>query len=268
MECGECRQGDGGQVAVELSQQIFTAKVMHKRLLPKVNGFTYGVYYLAQPLHASVERRGVLSFRVKDHGARDGSDLQGWIRTILRDYGLDDITAGIQLIAMPRILGYGFNPVSFWLCVDVENMLRAVLCEVNNTFGETHSYLCAHADHRPIHAHDWLQAEKLFHVSPFLPREGSYQFRFTRKDESLGIWIDYYNAQGQKQLITSLTGTLEPLTEAALRRVFWRHPLVTLKTIGLIHWQALRLVVKGIRYIPKPVQLMQRLSCTHNLTKL
>ena len=253
---------------MELSPQIFTAKVMHKRLLPKVNAFTYGVYYLALPLHEPVERRGLLSFRAKDHGARDGGDLQDWIREILRDYGLNDITASIQLIAMPRILGYGFNPVSFWLCFDNEQQLRAVLCEVNNTFGETHSYLCANADRRPIQADDWLQAQKLFHVSPFLPREGSYQFRFAYQGESLGVWIDYYNAQGQKQLVTSLTGTLEPLSEAALRRAFWRHPLVTVKTIGLIHWQALKLVAKGIRYIPKPAQLLQRLSSTRNLTKL
>lgn len=260
---------------MEITPQIFTAKVMHKRLLPKVNAFTYRVYYLALPLQwlgksgvLAMNRLAAISFYSADHGEGDGGDLEQWIRKILADYGLDQQVAAVQLVAMPRILGYVFNPVSFWLCFDSEKRLRAVLCEVNNTFGETHSYLCAHADHRPIEAEDWLSAEKLFHVSPFLPREGRYQFRFACQGDALGIWIDYYNGQENKQLITALTGKLEPLTSATLRRVFWRHPLVTFKTIALIHWQAIKLLTKGIRYIPKPHQLKERLSATRNLTKM
>lgn len=253
---------------MEITPQIFTAKVMHKRLFPKVNQFTYGVYYLALPLGKAVDLKGMISFHEKDHGAKDGSELELWINQILAHYGLSTKVAAVQLVTMPRILGYVFNPVSFWLCFDAEQQVRAVLCEVNNTFGETHSYLCAHEDHRPIHADDWLSAQKLFHVSPFLERQGRYQFRFAYEKESLGIWIDYYNAQENKQLITALTGKLEPLTRASLRRAFWKHPLVTLKTIALIHWQAIKLLAKGIRYIPRPSQLPDKLSTTRNLTKM
>jgi hypothetical protein len=153
---------------------------------------------------------------------------------------------------MPRVLGYAFNPVSFWLCLDEKKNIRAVLCDVNNTFGENHKYLCSNEKASVIKPEHWIEAEKLFHVSPFLKREGKYEFRFSLKNKDLKIWINFYNKEGKKQLITSLIGTLESLTKHSLRKNFWKHPLVTLKTIYLIHWQALKLILKGIKYIPKP----------------
>ncbi|MBM3617304.1 MAG: DUF1365 domain-containing protein, partial [Alphaproteobacteria bacterium] len=140
-----------------LNPAIITAKVMHKRLFPKVNQFTYGVYYLALPLSRldNLPLPPVAAFRLKDHGARDGSDLKTWIDDILREKGIEADGERV-LIAMPRVLGYGFNPVSFWLCLDRQNHIRAMLYEVNNTFGETHSYLCSHADGRPIKSDDVL----------------------------------------------------------------------------------------------------------------
>jgi len=250
--------------------QLYTAKVMHKRLFPKVNGFSYRIYYIALPLlkMANIAWPRMMSFNIHDHGAKDGGDLNDWAREILKQYGLNEITHSISLISMPRILGYVFNPVSFWLCLDDQQQLRAVLAQVNNTFGETHSYLCAHDDKRVIEQDDWLSAEKVFHVSPFLQREGSYQFRFSLNEKTLGIWIDFYNAEGKKQLITSLMGNLKPLTKSSMRRAFWAHPLVTFKTIMLIHWQAIKLLAKGIAYVPKPEQKKIRLTSTKNLTKL
>lgn len=263
---------------MEMIPQIFTAKVMHKRHFPKVNQFTYGVYYLALPLHRlsdpqitdhlKINRPGLLSFCEKDHGAKDGSALEDWVRNTLSEYGLNETVKHITLISMPRVLGYVFNPVSFWMCFDQEKQLRAVLCEVNNTFGEKHSYLCVHDDHRIIGNDDWLTADKLFHVSPFMKREGLYHFRFAPKGEKLGIWIDYYDEHGNKQLSTALTGALQPLTKSTLRHAFWKHPLVTIKTIILIHWQAVKLCLKGIKYITKPTQKDKKLSSTHNLTKM
>lgn len=250
-----------------LTPQIYTAKVMHKRLFPKVNHFVYGLYYLALPLPATSLPSRILSFNAKDHGARDGSDVQDWARGILSGYGLNEHVSRIVLVTMPRVFGYVFNPVSFFLCLDTEHKLRAVICEVHNTFGEQHSYLCARDDHAPISPDEWLQAEKLFHVSPFLPRDGHYAFRFALHNEQLGIWIDYYDKASNKQLITSLTGTLSPLDATSLKRAFWTHPLITLKVIALIHWQAIRLVSKGIRYVVKPPQHDSIVSSTHNLTK-
>lgn len=255
---------------MEIKPQLYTAKVMHKRLFPKVNAFNYGIYYLALPLSqlSDIKLPVMMSFHPKDHGPKDGNNLDDWIRKILQQYGLDEIVEEVTLIAMPRILGYVFNPVSFWMCKDTNHDLRAVLVEVNNTFGETHSYLCAHPDHRIIQAEDVMEAQKLFHVSPFLKREGHYLFRFSSNENKLGMWIDFYNAEGKKQLITSLIGKLAPLTKQRARKAFWAHPLVTLKTIFLIHWQAIKLVSKGIKYVPKPTQQEKRLSGTNNLTKL
>ena len=247
--------------------QIYTAKVIHKRLFPKVNQFTYGVYYVALPLPAAKLPSRLLSFHNKDHGARDGSDVGAWARNLLKTYGLDALVENITLITMPRVLGYVFNPVSFFMCLDKDKQLRAVICEVHNTFGEQHSYFCANTDQAPLSPDEWLEADKLFHVSPFLPRNGHYKFRFALAENGLGIWIDYYDVEQNKQLITSLTGKFTPLDSVALSRVFWSHPLVTLKVIALIHWQAVKLTSKGIRYIANPLQFIEKITSTRNLTK-
>jgi DUF1365 family protein len=253
---------------MEIAPQIFTAKVMHKRLFPKINGFTYRVYYLALPLPAPPLPSLVQRFPADDLGYRDGRAPEIWAREVLAQYGFASTVRHILLITMPRVLGYVFNPVSFYLCFDEENHLRAVINEVHNTFGEQHSYLCAHADKRPITAEDWLEAEKVFHVSPFLERSGHYRFRFDVQHTALGIWIDYYDKEHNKQLITALTGQLSPLTRGALIGAFWAHPLITLKSIALIHWQAIRLMKKGVRYLRKPESLPQKLTVSKDVTKM
>lgn len=248
---------------------------MHKRLFPKVNAFSYRIYYLALPLCAMKDmplarnRFAPLSFYDADHGTREnGADLDAWARAILAKFGMTAANGKIMLITMPRVLGYVFNPVSFWMCYDQEEKLRAVLCEVNNTFGQTHTYLCAHPDQREITRADVLTGEKLFHVSPFLPREGHYTFRFDVTQERCGLWVDYYDARGEKQLITAVTGKMHPMNTGALHKAFWAYPLVTFKAIILIHWQALKLLGKGIKYIPKPEQREEKISAAHNITNL
>ena len=170
-----------------------------------------------------------------------------------------------MLVTMPSVLGYVFNPVSFYLCLDQEKDIRAVIAEVHNTFGEQHTYLCAHSDHTSITSDDWLEAEKLFHVSPFLERNGSYKFRFSLQKDKLGIWIDYFDKEKNKQLITSLIGNLQALNRSSINKAFLSHPLLTLKAIILIHWQALKLVAKNIRYVIKPKQCEEKVSATSNL---
>ncbi len=255
-----------------IDPQIYLSKVMHKRLIPKVNRFTYGVYYLAFPLSKinalsdgwrfGVNTPGILSFYEKDHGARDGSNLEEWARQMLKQKNITKADGDIVLITLPRVLGYVFNPVSFWLCLDKKNQIRAVICEVNNTFGETHSYICAHQNGSIIQHNEWFEADKLFHVSPFLHRDGRYLFRFAYETNSFGVWIDYFNESGEKQLLTSLSGTLQPYNKKSRSRAFWQHPLITLKTISLIHWQAIKLLTKGIKYITKPTQREEKLSIT------
>ncbi len=262
-------------MGLKVRPELFFGDVMHGRLFPKRNNFTYGIYYLSLPLSSldalpiARNKWAFLSFYDRDHGDCDGSDLNMWARDILKAHNLDRVADGeITLMCMPRILGYVFNPVSFWLCHDVSGGLRAVLCEVHNTFGERHTYLCAHEDQRVIEYEDIMTAQKLFHVSPFLKREGHYTFRFDCRENKFKALIDFYDGQGRKQLVTALSGGFEAMTKSRIRKAFWGYPLVTFKAITLIHWQALKLVAKGIKYIPRPTQKKERLSATTTLTKM
>jgi DUF1365 family protein len=253
---------------VEVNQffkpQIIFGRVSHKRLFPKVNAFNYGIYYLSLPLsqinqtlenkYFKYNRWGFLSFYDKDHGSRDSDDLRKWAQNILTLHDVKNADGEIVLVTMPRVFGYVFNPVSFWYCHDKAQKLRAVICEVNNTFDQTHSYICAHDDGREITGDDIMTGQKVFHVSPFMEREGNYRFRFSQSSEKLAAWIDYYDGEGQKKLLTALSGDYSKLNVENASRAFWRYPLVTFKSIFLIHWQAVKLFAKKCEYVPKPVQ--------------
>ncbi len=264
---------------MELKPCFYFGKVMHKRLLPKENLFSYKIYYLACPiknlnqlqmgrLRVGVNRAGLLAFYDRDHGHCDGTTLEAWAREILKTYGLSEKIDNIVLVAMPRVLGYVFNPVSFWLCFNKSKQMLAVLCEVHNTFGEKHTYICANPDHTPINPETWLEADKVFHVSPMLKREGHYKFRFDQRNDNFGVWIDYYNSENNKQVITSLIGKFKPYTSENWSRAFWLYPLVTFKAILLIHWQAIKTLLKGIKYIHRPRQNPEKVSATKNLKKI
>ena len=241
-----------------IKNALLIADVAHARTRPKRNTFHYGVYYLCLPirdLHTlgkiggfTVNKPNLFSFYERDHGACDDSSLEEWIRDILDEWKITQADGDITLVAMPRLFGYAFNPVSFWFCLDKQGQLRAVLSEVNNTFGERHCYLCFHDDQRVIAEGDVLLCEKVFYVSPFIKIRGYYQFRFAYRDQKIAAWIDYYDEDGL-MLTTSLTGKCIALTTRNLLRCFFRYPLVTLKVIGLIHYQAFHLWYKGMRYL-------------------
>lgn len=257
---------------------LFLADVMHARIYPRRNTFSYRVYYLAVDIENidaladgwrfGVDGPGVLSFYRADHGARDGSCLRSWLRGVVRGHGLDLPSGRVVLLALPRVLGYVFNPVSFWLCHDNDDALRMVVYEVNNTFGETHTYICRFADGGIIGPDDIMRAEKIFHVSPFLQRCGHYNFRTAIKDGKAGFWIDYYEEEERRQLLTALTGHVVGLDRAALRRAFWTRPLVTFAAIARIHWQAVKLLAKGIKYVPRPRQKAEKSSVSNPITKI
>jgi DUF1365 family protein len=174
------------------------------------------------------------------------------LRNILYGHGLGEICDGdIVLMTMPRMLGYVFNPVSFWFCRDRAGAPRAVLCEVNNTFGETHCYLVHHDDNRPIEPDAWLEGRKAFHVSPFLPIEGGYRFRFRLDDEYAHVDVNYHDADGL-MLATSVGGRREALDDRTVLRRFLGNPTMTLAVIVRIHWQALHLWRKRARFYRKP----------------
>lgn len=239
---------------------LFRGEVMHHRFRPARNRFTYPVYFVrlrvpeidAAGERQRLDRLGLMTFRRADHGPRDGSPLLPWIREALDAAGLDGVDGEIWLQAFPRVLGYVFNPVSFWLCHDREGRLRAVLAEVSNTFGDHHNYLVARDDGRPIVAGDVVGARKVFHVSPFCTVAGSYRFQFDVGIKSTRIRIDYDDGDG-KLLLTSIAGRGEPLTGGALSRCFFAYPWMTLGVIARIHWQALKLWWKGVPFHSRPL---------------
>jgi hypothetical protein len=220
------------------------------------NAFRYGVDYVLldpeaprrAPALFSRNRANLASLRDADHGGPPKAGRgAAWAREVLAAHapGAD---GRLLLLAQPRLLGHVFNPVSFWLCHDREDRLRAVIAEVTNTYGDRHSYLCRRDDLAPIGREDILSARKLLHVSPFQPVEGGYTFRFDITPERIGIWIDYRTGNGG--LIATLTGPRRPLTNAAILRASLR--LGSRRVLALIHWQALKLWWKGARFRPRP----------------
>ena len=252
--------------------KIYHANVYHKRFFPRDNAFRYKVFYLGLPLPytkktdkvqgLSINCQDWLSFHQSDHGHCNESSLDDFIQPILHERDLDDIVHSIELIAMPRILGYGFNPVSFWVGRNASKQVIMVLAEVHNTFGEKHSYLCCHQDLRPFKDDDIFLSHKCFHVSPFLPREGHYRFNFLIRDALFSVKIDYFNQNQRHQLTTALTARGEALSRHKLRLAFWQYPWVTVKSIMMIHYQALRLWIKKTPFFPLPKQDPNTLSLT------
>jgi len=261
-----------GEGRVREDNWLAIADVMHERQLPKRHKFNYTIYYLAFPLSKkpllaraflSINKFNLLSFYDKDHGARDGSNIEAWIKNLLAGEGIN-ADGEIVLMTFPRVLGYVFNPVSFWFCLDKSGNLRAVLAEVSNTFGEHHNYLLSLPENQPITPDDWLEAEKVFHVSPFLNVEGKYRFRFYYSEKKIAAWIDHETADsgtGAGNILkTSVIARRRPLTNLNIIKVFFRYPLVTLVSISHIHLQAVRLYFKGATFFKKPLPPIKGLT--------
>ena len=237
-------------------------QVMHKRLRPAPNAFNYPTYFLMLPMRSlhrhgsgalAHNRRSALSFFDSDHGD-GGNNAVAWLDALLLREGVEDATGELWLHTYPRVLGYTFKPVSFWYCHRPDGSLRAIVVEVNNTFGERHCYLLDEPQYGQT-----LTADKVFHVSPFCTLAGGYRFRFMRSEKN-GILqtvarIDYHDSLDDDTgalLQTSVSGALEPVTAASLRKALWRYPAMTLGVMARIHWQAFRLWRKRVPFVSKP----------------
>ena len=251
-----------------MEAKLYFGDVMHHRLRPAEHRFVYPVFFMRVPLSNpqalagplfGVNRLKLFSFMFRDHGARDGSAPLDWIRALLKREGLEAADGEVWLQAFPRVLGYVFNPVSFWFCHDRAGALRAILCEVNNTFGETHHYLLAQPGGGPIPDNAELAARKVFHVSPFFAVKGAYRFRFRDLDGRVLARIDYQDAAGDL-LRTSVSGRSVPFGTAALLRAFVTYPWMTLGVMLRIHWQAARLWAKRVPFFSKPLPPAEEIS--------
>lgn len=235
--------------------QLLVGRVMHCRLHPVHNSFIYPVFFVHLPLRNldaannaifSVDRFNLLQFNTRDHGPRDGSDLLLWIQALLREHGLPD-DGEITLQCFPRVLGYAFNPVSFWFCRDKKRDLIAVLAEVRNTFGGHYCYLLHNEDGAAIEDGQELSTEKVFHVSPFCRIEGAYRFRFHINRSEPLVCIDYDDDAGPL-LMTALSGKPMPWSSSALLGALLKMPLLTFGVMLRIHWQAFKLWRKGVPF--------------------
>ncbi|MDC0534305.1 DUF1365 domain-containing protein [Francisellaceae bacterium] len=248
---------------------ILKTKVYHKRHFPKVNAFSYTTYYLQLPLNIidkvkstfklGLNKPGLMGFYNKDHGYKNNDNLNEWLedqyKAVDKQVGKNNI-----LITMPRILGYVFNPVSFWLSMENNNNLKSVLCEVNNTYGETHNYICCEENGAAINSNKYYELEKRFHVSPFLERAGSYRFKFDITEKHVRITIKLYDENNQLKLTTSMSGKQQQLTTLRALIYYLTIPLMTVKVVALIYWQAIKLKIMGLPFINKPQQLSPKVT--------
>ena len=243
-----------------MKPELLRSHTYHKRIGGPDNAFRYSIDYVLSepeadsktPALFSRNRFNLAAVHDTDHG---GAPQKGrgaaWVRDLIADRGLDQLLdMRILLLSQPRMFGYLFNPVSFWLLVDKKDNLRAFVAEVNNTYGDRHSYLCHHDDFRVIENTDTLTAEKIFHVSPFQKVGGEYRFRVDYAPSHIGVRIDF--RMGNGGLLATLTGKRAPLTSGALLWSAIRRPLGSLRVIVLIHAQAVKLKLKGAIFHQRP----------------
>lgn len=244
---------------------LMHGQTMHYRRGAVENRFVYPVLYLRLDLLNPPKSNGLfgynrlrpLAFLEKDHG--DGTtDLVSWFRRQLQDAGLAEQfqLARLELTSQPRVLGYVFNPVSFWAAYDQHDQLRVILCEVNNTFGVRLSYLLTTNNLQPIESKTVLHAYKRLHVSPFFAVSGDYQFQFDLTEPRQWLRIDHFNQSSATQPKPDLATTLslqalevsQQQIVSSLASYGWSTALV----VARIHWQAMKLWKKGAVFHRSP----------------
>lgn len=245
----------------EAASSLYFGRVMHHRLRPFRHRFTYRVFSIWLDIDRIAEtasrlrlfshnRFNLFGFHDKDHGCRDGAALRPWVEELLARDGIDLEGGRISILCYPRILGYVFNPLSVFFCHDAADRLRAIIYEVKNTFGEQHCYvlpLSVGANEARVRQ----GCDKHFYVSPFIGMQADYRFMIRPPAEDLSIVIRQSVPRGP-QLIASMTGRRADLRDATLLKAFCQYPLMTLKIISAIHWEALWIWLKGATYHGRP----------------
>jgi hypothetical protein len=244
--------------------RVVRGQVMHRRRRPVENRFVYPVFFLllnTDRLEAldswlfAVNRRRALAFWFADHG--DGRDPRLWVREQLARNGISDCTGAIWVQSFPRVFGFVFNPVSFWYCRRGDGSVGAIVAEVNNTFGERHCYVLT-PDRQTGRFRD-VRAPKALYVSPFYPVRGEYRFHFNTDFDAPRVRIDYFD-DGRLQLNTAVWGRARALSSSSLLAALVRQPLLTLGVIARIHWQALRLWVRGVALFDRPTRTVREIT--------
>ena len=244
-----------------IAEGLYVGRVMHHRLRPKRHRFVYRVFTLmldidrlemtAKKLRLfSFGKANIFSFHNRDHGWRDGGSLRPWVEHQLLRNDISTPAAHIRLLAMPRFLGYVFNPLSIYYCYNREKQLFAIIYEVKNTFGDQHAYVLPVSKNHSKSGLFHHRCRKNFYVSPFIENHGNYKFGLNKPNEDLDVRITEY-VEEKPLLVAILQGKLEPLTDGQLVIQALRHPFLQQKVITLIHFEALRLWLKGIALQPR-----------------
>ena len=241
---------------------LYFGEVMHARLKPVGHRFSYRVMSLLIDLDRldaadrmsalfGVNRAALYSFSEADHGERDGSSLRLYVQRRAAEHGVDLTGGRVRLLCYPRLLGFTFNPLSVYFCSRADGKLAVVIYEVRNTFGDIHAYVLPVQPGEFSAAGIRQQQGKLFYVSPFIEMMMRYHFRVTPPAANVKLRILETDSEGPL-LAATFNGQRRGLTTAALARAFFALPLVTLKIVAAIHWEALRLWLKGARLVPRP----------------
>ncbi len=239
---------------------LYSCRVMHRRLVAPFYRFVYRVFYLlldidridaaAQGVRLfSHNRFNLLAFHDRDHGDGSGK-LRPWAEQLLAGGGIDLAGGRIRLLALPRLLGHAFNPISLWYCEHRDGSLRAVIAEVRNTFGEKHCYLLG-ADGAAMPYEAPLEKDKCFHVSPFFDMVGRYRFILDEPGERLRVAL-HETREGQPILDATIAGERQALRDAPILKLVALMPFMTLKVVAGIHWEALKIWLRGGKFHRKP----------------
>jgi uncharacterized protein len=245
---------------MSLCSTLYVGSVMHRRLRPRRHRLRYRVFWMLLDLDEidrlprglrlfSRNRFNAVSFYDADHGDGSATPLRLQVERHLAGAGIALGGGSIRLLCMPRIFGYGFNPLSVYFCYERNGLLAAILYEVHNTFGERHSYLIPTT--RNADAVIDQKCAKVFYVSPFMDMAMTYQFRVTAPQQRVSVAISTADTDGV-MLVAALSASRRAMTDTALLRLLVTHPLLTLRVVGAIHWHALRLLLKGVRLRARP----------------
>lgn len=251
---------------------LYQGDVVHVRRRPRHHRLRYAVFSILVDIDQlprieakcrlfSVDRFNLFSFHRRDHA--DGQTLlRKWVDTHLSSAGIYLDGGAVHLLCYPRVLGFVFNPLSLYFCHRRDGNLAAILYEVHNTFGERHTYLI------PVNASNppgliRQSCPKRLHVSPFIPMDARYDFRLAPPGETVTVTIAESDDQGPL-LQASFVGTRAPFNDKELFYAFCRYPLMTLKVIAGIHWEALQIWRKGARYHRKPAPPDQPVTILKN----
>lgn len=235
-----------------MKSAIYTGQVYHRRFGARQHTLRYRVFYLLLDLDElaaldrisallRINRAGWFSFHDRDHGDGSGT-YRDWCVGVLREAGITDASAGFQVLTTPRVLGYVFNPISVVYCRRADGSVGAMIYEVNNTFGERIAYAIPVSRGR---AAIRQRCEKAMFVSPFYDLDGTYEFSVREPLDALQLTIDYYS-HGARQLRAVFRGQRRPVTRGELVRLALRFPAASLKLIAGIHYEALKLWLKGV----------------------